>query len=71
MFTGVIAPNIPHLKWAQLGAKTKNEVLLLGKVENGKYTETETKHPERVEECYYFRLSEISDNPLAQPQGAI
>ena len=38
VLTGVIAPNPP--KWAQLGSKTKNIVLLLGKVENEKYTET-------------------------------
>ena len=39
----------------------KNVVLLPGKVENyteKKYTETETWHPELVDECSYYRLSE-------------
>ena len=35
----------------------KNVVLLPGKVENKKYTETETWHPEHLEECSYYRLS--------------
>ena len=35
-----------------------NVVLLPGKVENKKYFETETWHPERLEECSYYRLSE-------------
>ena len=38
VLTGVIAPNPPKL--AQLCPKAKNIVLLLGKVENEKYTET-------------------------------
>ena len=36
----------------------KSVVLLLSKVENIKYTETETGDPERVEECSYYRLCE-------------
>ena len=36
----------------------KNVVLLLGKVENDKYTKTETWHPEYVEEFFYYRLCE-------------
>ena len=36
----------------------KNLVLLLSKVENNKQTETETGHPERVEEWSYDRLCE-------------
>ena len=36
----------------------KNVVLLPGKVENKKNAETETWHPERLEECSYYRLCE-------------
>ena len=50
----------------------KNVVLLLSNIENNKYTETETGHPERVEEygpiIDYVR---ISDKPLARSLGAI
>ena len=35
-----------------------NVVLLLGKVENSKYKETKTWHPESVEECSYYRPCE-------------
>ena len=42
------------------------------KVENDKYTETDTWHPERVEECSYYRLCErISDNHLVRTQRPI
>ena len=36
----------------------KKLVLLPGKVENKKYSETETRHAELLEECSYYRLSE-------------
>ena len=36
----------------------KHVELLLGKVKNYKYTETETLHPERVEEYSHYRLCE-------------
>ena len=36
----------------------KNIGILLGKVENNKYTETETWHPELLEEWFYYRLCE-------------
>ena len=36
----------------------KNVVFLLSKVENNKYTETETGRPEREEEWSYYRLCE-------------
>ena len=45
-------------KWAQLGPKPKNVVLLLGKVETNKSTETKTWHSERVEKWSYYRLCE-------------
>ena len=36
----------------------KNVLLLLGKAENDKSTETETWHSESVEESFYYRLYE-------------
>ena len=45
-------------KWVQLGPKPKNVLLLLGKAENDKSTETETWHSESVEESFYYRLYE-------------
>ena len=56
LFTEVIAPN--PTKWSQLGPKPNKVVLLPGKVENKKYSEIETRHAERLEECSYYRLSE-------------
>ena len=38
--------------------KQKIVVLPLSKVENNKCIETETGHPERVEEWFYYRLCE-------------
>ena len=37
-------PNLP--KWAQLGPEPNNCLFLLGKVENNKYPEVESWHPE-------------------------
>ena len=43
-------------KWAELGPNLKNVVLLQGKFDSKKYTETETWRPVRLEECSYYRL---------------
>ena len=40
----LLPPNLP--KWAQLGPEPKNCLFLLGEVENNKYPEAESWHPE-------------------------
>ena len=53
VFTEVIAQNT--LKWTHRLLNQKNVVLLLGKFQNNKFTETEIWHPEHLEECSYYR----------------
>ena len=45
-------------KWAQIGPKQKKQWFLLAKVENNKYSEAETWHPESIDGWSYYRLCE-------------
>ena len=48
----------------------KNVVFFLSKVENNKYPEAETWHPESITgRSYIVGYMRISDDPLAQPHG--
>ena len=48
----------------------KNVVFFLSKVENNKYPEAETWHPESITgRSYIVGYMRISDDPLAQPPG--
>ena len=48
----------------------KNVVFFLSKVENNKYPEAETWHPESITgRSYIVGSMRISDDPLVQPHG--
>ena len=44
------------LKLAQQGHEPKKQLFLPGKVENGKYPEAKTWHPESIDGRSYYRL---------------
>ena len=67
LFNGVMVrptPNGPN--WV-LNQKTL--LFLLGKVDNSKYPEAETWHPESMDGWSCYSYSKISDNPFTRTQG--
>ena len=54
--TGFVAPN--PLKWVYKGHEPKNQLFLLGKIENGNNPGAETWHPESIDRSSYYRLCE-------------